>query len=187
MRFTVPWPGMASVYTIPNDKPSWPLELVVDSFGSGGIGGLTPTVAIRNAATTDSYLDWNDFTFKTSGWALKDAPMTEIVAGIYQRQLPVAALGLDSGETLAAEYTTTGPGVAGVDVDTILLSDEAEQVALVRKMHTNRCDVVGGAPGTMTYFDDDNATPLGSQTLRDVNGGPVADTPGSPARRGKLT
>lgn len=73
----------------------------------GGQTGLTATVRIRDAVTTNSYLDWADLTFKTSGWTTKDGPMTEIGDGHYHKLLDLdAASGAFSG-VFAAEYEAT--------------------------------------------------------------------------------
>ncbi len=59
-----------------------PLQFAVNGF-SGGITGLSPVVAIRDALTVGSYIDVADLTFKTSGWTTRQAAMTEVGGGRY--------------------------------------------------------------------------------------------------------
>ncbi len=96
-----------------------PLVLSV-SGGSGGVTGLSPTVALRDAATTNSYLDFNDNTFKTSGWTTKYASMTEVERGHYQRALNVSTLpSVAAGKVYAAEYRVA-EGSTFIDVHDVL-------------------------------------------------------------------
>ncbi len=62
------------------------LALSVQGF-SGGIEGLSPTVAIRDARTTNEYLDFADLVFKTAGWSTQFAPLAEVGNGRYVRQV----------------------------------------------------------------------------------------------------
>ena len=177
---------MGSFLNVEQSATAVPLVFVIDG-PSGGIGGLTPTVAVRDGSTTDSYLDWSDNTFKTSGWTLKNAPMTEITAGIYQRSLDILALLKDAGFTMVAEYAVSDPAASGVDTDVLTITRVGTDSSLARKFLTNRLEAEGGSPnGTQTLYDDDSTTPLGTQQLRDYAGGAVVNTPGSPARRTKL-
>jgi hypothetical protein len=163
---------------------SLPLVLVVTQPGLGGIPTQTSTVAIRNAATTNSYLDWNTGLFATSGWGLKDGPMSSIGNGIYQRNLLLsAAPGLTVGLFFVVEYTTSGV-VMGVDQEVYQIVRDNADLAFLRKLATNRLEESGGAPGSVKLYDDDGTTLLMTWNLTDALGGPVVDTPGSPARRG---
>jgi len=99
---------------------------------TGGVTGLTMVVAIRNGITSNSWLDFNDNTFKTSGWTTRQAAMTEISAGNapgqYQYLLNVNALSLSAGAQLIAEYD--GSGSEDVNGhDRIILRDALYQVA----------------------------------------------------------
>ena len=163
---------------------SFPLVLVVNQPGFGGVAGQTSTVAIRNAATANSYLDWNTGLFATSGWGLKDGPMADIGNGIYQRNLLLASAGgISAGMLFVVEYTTTGV-VVGIDQEVYQVTRDVGDLALLRKLATNRLEEVGGNPGTVTLYDDDGVTALMTWSLRDAVGGPVVDSPGAPARRG---
>jgi hypothetical protein len=71
---------------------------------SGGIAGLTTTVRIRDAPTTNRFLDWDDLIFKTSGWVLLNAPLIDIGRGHYHRVLDYASLN-PTTDTVSAEYS----------------------------------------------------------------------------------
>lgn len=98
-----------------------PLKLTINQEGVGGVTGLSPTVAVRNAATTNSYLDFADGTFKTGGWTLRDAPLTDIGDGHYQRNLNAAGVtGMAPGLVVATEYAVdNGSDIVGTDSDLI--------------------------------------------------------------------
>ena len=57
-----------------------PLEIQVND-NSGGVTGLTVLVAVRDAQTANSWLDFSDLTFKTSGWTTRQAAVAEVSAG----------------------------------------------------------------------------------------------------------
>ncbi|MEE8551514.1 MAG: hypothetical protein V3T08_09715 [Gemmatimonadota bacterium] len=59
-----------------------PLTLAVNGFG-GGVTGLSPVVAIRDALTVDSFLDFADLTFKTAGHTTRQAALVEVGDGRY--------------------------------------------------------------------------------------------------------
>ena len=87
---------------------SVPLELTVND--NGGVTGLTALVKVRDATTTNSYLDFSDSTFKTSGWATQSATLAEIGSGVYHYTLNVNIMTNLPAATnhLAAEYTVSG-------------------------------------------------------------------------------
>ena len=69
--------------------------------------------------TPDTYLDFDDLTFKASGWTTKRASLTDIGGGIYAGA-PVVDLGSvtnlpGSTRSLAAEYEVTGAVDGGRD------------------------------------------------------------------------
>jgi len=165
---------------------SAPLLLTVRREGVGGIGGLSPTVALRDGSTTDSYLDFSDDTFKTVGWTTKYASMTEIERGHYQRNLDLSALSVSEGDILVAEYhVDNASDVVGdaADLLAVVVPPSGVDLSLVRKSITNRMEEYPGTPGTLILFDDDNTTPLMTWELRDAAGGGVVATTGTPARR----
>lgn len=177
---------MATIEADYNDD-SVPLELVVDRIGVGGVPGLACTVAVRLSPTTNSYLDWSDNTFKVAGWGVKDQPMTDLGNGIYQQILNVAALGFTPltglPQKLIAEYTSPGAGTSGIASDTLYVSELRPDAERSRQYQSNRLEAIGGAPGTLTLYEDDGVTVLSVQTLTDYAGGPVNNTPGTPAKR----
>lgn len=56
-------------------------------------------------------------------------------------------------------------------------------VAFLRKLSSNRLEEAPGTPGTLTLYDDDGTTVLGTYQLRDAGGNAVASATGEPARR----
>ncbi len=164
---------------------SFPLVLVVNQPGIGGVPGQTSTVAIRDAATNNSYLDWTTGLFAIGGWVVKDAPMTDIGNGIYQRNLLLSTTaGILVGSFFVAEYSTTG-AVLGISQEVYQAThDSSADVTLLRKIATNRLEELGGNPGTVKLYDDDGVTLLLTWPLHDFTGGAVVDAVGAPARRG---
>lgn len=89
-----------------------PLTLNVQG-ASGGVTGLTAVVAIRDGSTTNSWLDFNDNTFKTAAWTTRQASMTEVSSsnapGVYHFTLDVSAVsGVAAGDFWVIEYDATG-------------------------------------------------------------------------------
>lgn len=168
---------------------SFPLELVVNLIGSGGVPGLACTVAVRLSPSTTLYLDWTTMTFKNAGWGVKFQPMTDLGTGVYQQILNVQALGFTplSGlpQKLIAEYNSPGAGTTGLASDTVFVSELRPDARLSRQYQSNRLEAEGGAPnGTLTLYADDGVTVQHVQPLTDFAGGPVVNTPGTPAKRG---
>lgn len=162
------------------------LELTVTKDPDGGVTGLTPTVAIRQLPSTTSYLDWNDNTFKTSGWTTKYATMSEVERGHYHKTLNVNALSLAAGTKLFAEYhVDNGSTVKGEGSELIIVSDLRPNTTLVRKMATNRLEETAGATGLLKLYDDDGATVLKTWGLTDEIGGAIPTAVSSPAKRGQ--
>jgi hypothetical protein len=109
------------------------LDLTIEKEGIGGVVGLAPTVALRNAATLNSYFDWADSTFKTSGWTTKYAAMTAVERGHYRRALDLSTTpSIIEGMALVAEYhVDNGSGIIGDAHDIITVADAAAIAAAV--------------------------------------------------------
>ena len=92
-----------------------PLSLSLTE-GGGAVLGATVLVAIRDSKTQDSYLDFNDLTFKTVGWTTREASVAELANGFYSvsggldltaiTNLPVTT------NLLVAEYRVTAPAAS---------------------------------------------------------------------------
>lgn len=166
---------------------SVPLNLTV-SGTLGGITGLAPTVAVRNGATLDSYLDWDDDTFKTSGWVTKNALMSEVGGGHYQRSLSMVDIGAASGSYYVAEYNVDdGGSVKGADEDVIAVTSLVSDLTLLRRLAFNRLEETPGNPGSLILYADDATTPLKTWSTRDYTGGATVGELGAPARRSAAT
>ena len=168
-----------------------PLDLTIEQEAVGGVIGKSPTVRVRDGATLNSYLDFNDSTFKVSGWSLQDASMSEVGRGHYTRSLDLSLItALSVGNVLIAEYAVDDGGdVIGEAHDVLIVSTEALTYkgmavdCLIRKAITNRQEEFPGTPGRIILFDDDNTTKILEQELRDnANGGIIAAV-GVPAKR----
>jgi len=89
------------------------LELLYKRDGLG-VTGLAPQVELRR--TDDNYyFDFNDNTFKSSGWTTKSVSLSDIGSGWYQRTWDSSALG-GSPTVIVAEYTVTDNGKIAQDV-----------------------------------------------------------------------
>lgn len=164
------------------------VPLVVTLIGDGAVTGASPVVALRDGATTNSYLDWSDSSFKTSGWTTKYSPMTEIELGQYQQLLDLPQInGLAVGRALVAEFSVVYGGETWSGNDILLLIDTGATSTLLRKLAVNRLEETPGNPGFITLWDDDNVTPLLSWQIRDAQGNGIVSNVGAPARRTKAT
>lgn len=175
---------MATIF--PKSAAAAPLSLLITEDGAG-VDTLAPTVALRDTAT-GAYFDFADGVFKTAGWSLRNAPMSDLGRGHYERALALATTpALAPGMLLVAEFRADHDGREGDDAELIAISGAEDAVALLRKLATNRLEESAGDPGSLRLFDDDGTTILKTWLLRDENGGPVASSPGAPARRGAAT
>jgi hypothetical protein len=168
-----------------------PLVLTVTQEGVGGVTGQAPVVALRSAATPDSYLDFADNQFKTGGWTTKYALLGETERGTYQTLVDMTALvpTPNTGDAFVAEYGLDSVVGKGADQDVLLVValGSGGDTVLLRKALTNRMEETPGNPGTLILFDDDGITPLLTWQLRDAQGGPIVGGIGAPARRSAAT
>lgn len=128
-------------------NPAAPLVLTLEGEDVGGIVGQTPTIAVRDATTLDSYLDFGDFTFKSSAWTTKYQPLTEVEAGDYTYWLNLNAMGVISiGDVMSIEYyfddgVATNPRR---DQETLLV------VESIHNIPTDTAALVGGGGGNLS-------------------------------------
>lgn len=164
---------------IVSPRQTVPLFLSIAKAGEGGQAGLSPTVAFWRASD-GFYLDFADDTFKNAGWTLKDAPMTDLGGGHYQRLINMGDIGATSTSTYVAEYAVDDGG----DINSIANDVfNVEDLELVRQLTTNRLEEVPGNPGQLTLFEDDGVSVRARWEVRDVTGGPTTASVGAPARR----
>lgn len=125
-----------------------PLELMVNK--SGGVTGLTAVVAIRDGDTANSWLDFNDNTFKTSAWTTRQAALAEVSAGnapgVYRLELDISAITNLPAATdyLVAEYDISG-SESGNAIDVITLKANVFDVAAPGDAMDLVTDAVDGA------------------------------------------
>lgn len=69
-----------------------PISFDLSRVGSGGISGQTVVCQMRKVSDPTSYLDFNDNTFKTSGWTTKQKTLAGVAgaAGFYVTTLNTA-------------------------------------------------------------------------------------------------
>ena len=84
--------------------------------------------------------------------------------------------------TASGFLTSTSP-LTGLNDRTAL----GGAIAYLRKLATNRLEEAPGSPGTLTLYDDDGSTVLGTYQIRDASGLAVASGTGEPARRTAVT
>jgi hypothetical protein len=112
-----------------HQNTAFPLELTVDQEGTGGVTGLTPSVAVRDGSSLVRYLDWADNTFKTSGWATKYGDMTEVERGHYRRPLNVAVAAPQlSNPLMAIEYQVDEGDVIGDTAETLAIVTSLDDI-----------------------------------------------------------
>ncbi len=123
---------------------------------NGGATGLTAVVAVRDGATTNQYLDFDDDTFKGLGHGTRQAALTEISAanapGIYSLVggLDIAAITNLSVNTnhLILEFTITG-SVKAAAIDVVLLRDRVHSNTEIVEMYA-RLGLKLGTPAVHT-------------------------------------
>lgn len=108
---------------------------VVISTATGGVEGLAVTLRVRNGQTTNSYLDFDDGLFKTSGWVQQDLDMTELERGEYYASLDISSMDVSSGDVLVCEMHSGATELA----------DASEVIAILP---------IRWLAGTLTVMDD---------------------------------
>lgn len=124
---------MSNLIETERTESALPLTLAVTKSFSGGVPGLATVLQIRDASTVDSYLDFSDLTFKTSGWTAKQASLADLGDGIYALSGGLNIDGITNLPTsthyLSVEYVITG-SVRGTVIDTILMKRDVYDMAL---------------------------------------------------------
>lgn len=120
-----------------------PIELVLND-ADGGVAGDTPTVRIRRISD-NTYLDFADNKFKTSGWTQVNMTLSDRGDGRYYR-LWNSSLSITVPTVVIIEYTnaTTLTTVPGVDNDIVVFSNSVN--ILQSLAHTPLANV-GDGPG----------------------------------------
>ncbi len=184
---------MSGFVVRPTDEVPLTLQIV---RGGGGVGDLTgpdaPLVRMREARTTNSYLDFTDHVFRTSGHVEREAVLLPSGSpGYYHRLLDLSLIAGADESVYVVEFSAGGGSAHDVFVVSESLSERlsgiADDASLVRKAITNRQEEYPGTPGRIVLFDDDGLTKIVEQELRDTAGGGIAAAAAVPARRGGNT
>ena len=159
-----------------------PLFLSISKVGVGGVAGESPTVELRRSSD-GFYLDFDDNTFKGSGWTTRKQALTDLGGGAYQVLVNLETIGAVNKDVLIAFFENSGANAA-------VASDvfNVEDLELMRQVIENRLVETPGSPdGELVLFDDDNVTPRKTWQTNDFNGDGTVGLPGAPARRAKAT
>lgn len=165
---------------------------------SRGTTGLTVSVRVRDGATIDSYLDFSDATFKTSGWTSQTSSLSDIGDGFYALS---GGLNLSTVTNLPAttrvlmlEFLVSGSetgnaidviqireSVHDVPLDTLIRSLAATEPSITTERslagmlqkHTNRIRVNGIV---LQVFQTDDTTVAWTQNLTtDPSAAPIVE------------
>lgn len=183
---------MNTIYPAELTSTAFPLTLSIlkdSASGAQGVTGQLPVVSLRDASSTNRYLDFADNTLKTLGWTQKTKVLTEVGGGYYKTTIDIPAIvpAIPQNSLFVAEYSVNnGSDIVGVGHDVLLMMRTQEDLTLLRRMTKNRFEeypATLSSPGTLVLFADDGVTPLLVWEVRDAIGGPVTATTGAPARR----
>ena len=142
--------------------------------------GLLPTVRIRDIS--DGSL------------IVTDDPMVEKGDGFYGYDFVVYddtkdyAIRCDSVTLSGTDrYTYAGSGEYNVELNEIksTIDDVDVRTLLIRKIQTNKLELLDGDAGNWILYDDDNLTPLLTFSVTDKNGDPIAQQLNVPSKRSK--
>jgi hypothetical protein len=105
---------------------------------AGGVAGLTAKVAVRDGRTTNSYLDFNDNTFKSAAWGAKQADLADLTNGFYSL---AGGLNIAAMTNLAAncnhlilEYVISG-AANGIAMDMVTFRDFTKELSEIHQVH----------------------------------------------------
>jgi len=132
--------------------------LSVEAQLTNGRTGATALVAIREADTTNSWLDFDDNTFKTAGWTTRQEAMPQVSAGLspglYRLPVDITAMipARVAGDELIAEVdvSATGPDLQIFGTDRFLLVTELHDVASAANVSTAESNIRGGDSRDLT-------------------------------------
>lgn len=178
---------MSNTITADVASTSVPLPFLVTLNGVGQTG-QAPTVALRRASGLNSYLDWSDNTFKTSGWTTKYATMSEVERGHYQKTVSMVAIAAAAGDYFSVEYhVDNGSTVVGDENDTLRVTAVASEVTMVRQLGYNKLILTPGLPGILDLYNDAGTLIIKTANLYDYLGGAIVGAAGAPTTRGGFT
>lgn len=171
-----------------------PVEVYATDRSGDPITGKTDLFVRVRRQSDGLYLDFDDDTFKASGWTERDRSLTEIDAtlapGLYE--LPG---GIDTGAFTNAtdddnlviiSLQTPGTDAVLPAPGEMKVGQYVDLVKQTHQKHFNRREI--DFPGSKeVLYADDGLTPLGEQPLQDGGGNPVVVLPGAPAKIGSFT
>lgn len=177
------------------------------------ITGATVTAAVRNRLN-NQFLDFNDNTFKASGWTTKFTTLTDLngtdtdMAGMYRflwnSSSPVTVQaelqflfkyndGVNTLETFEDVYFDDAATSAATIASAVWNALTASYVAansfglMMKKIKAaliNRMELADGSSSNLVIYDDDQSTPLITASVTDKTGGVITTSATVPAKRG---
>jgi len=159
---------MAQVFDYSVGETNVPLHARYLSNGIA-VTGLTIRVQIRNTKT-GYYLDFNDNTFKNSGWTTKQITLADIGNGQYQ-YLWNSSLSVIDSAIIAAEYEVVDLTYAAESTDFLLFGVAALSPSdVAREVWRRQTSMDSGYPGSYGVLvvgtNDDVAVVKGIETGR---------------------
>lgn len=141
------------------------LELWIYDLNGEGVISQAPKLSVRRLSD-NQFLDFNDNTFKSSGWTTRQATMTEIDAVLSKGGYGYSwnsSLSVAGESEYAVEYESSTPGYS-FDVDYI--SFMLEDMSNVKKFLFNKRNIDKTAPNPKeVLYDDDETTEIASWEL----------------------
>jgi len=150
---------MAKWMEYPIGYKAVPIDLTVNN-SSGGESGNVAVIRIRRVSDS-FYLDFADQIFKLSGWIRQTETLTSKGGAGRYGYLWDTSTAIKQPTTVLVEFEATGPGVLGVDNDTITFSNSA---TILERISKTPVGSVGQGAGSCRFLYSvtrkDGLTPL---------------------------
>lgn len=160
------------------------LELRLFDVSTGAVTGAAPTVAIRRKSD-NFYLDFNDNTFKASGWTTRTQTLAEQtgneLAGVYSYTWNTNPEISAHGE-YAADFAWTDSGVTNYETEDLKFT----KLDLAAKILANKL-TINSVTGVLSVYEDDQTTVAETWPTTDKNGATTVLEGTGPANRGAPT
>lgn len=172
--------------------PEYTERLVHTVLSAGArVTGRAATLTCKILRVSDLYgLDWNDWTFKASGWTTLAQAATEVDStnfpGVYywiigasatiDHLLPAAF----SDDEYSIEISDTGIDYNQSHRQFVRLR-RMWDMAAIQLVH-NKKNLAEGASGNYVIYEDDGSTALLTRSVKDKDGGAIVLAVGIPAK-----
>lgn len=199
---------MGLFFEVGDTTVSLEMELLSDGVP---VVGATVTAAIRRVADS-AFLDFNDNTFKTSGWTTKFQTLTDLnstdtdMKGIYRylwnSASPVTAQGeyhfifkyndgtndLETFDSVYFDEAASPSSIAAAVWNSLTASFVAANsfglmMKRIKASLINRMELADGSSNNLVIYDDDGTTPLLTASVVDKSNGAITTSTTIPAKR----